>query len=66
MIENQANSEECNSFGSASDGDNEELTDNDLVTLGLKVADMEHFNTEREKHVANNPLKYGMKCVITK
>ena len=48
MPEDQANFEECNSFGSASDDDNDELTDDDLVTLGLKVTDMERFDIERE------------------
>ena len=28
--------------------DNEELTDDDLVTLGLEFTDMECFNIERE------------------
>ena len=48
MPEDQANFEECDSFGSALDDDNEELTDDDLVTLGLKVTDMERFDIERE------------------
>ena len=34
MPEDQANFKGCDSFGSASDDDNEELTDDDLVTLG--------------------------------
>ena len=46
--EEQTNVEEHDDFGSASNKDNEELTDDDLVTLGLKVTESDRFDIEKE------------------
>lgn len=60
MPEDQSNSDEHDNFGGTLNDDNEELNDDDLVTLGLKVTDMERFDIERE----TRSLRYGMKYAI--
>ena len=59
MPEDQTNSEEHDNLGIKLD-DNEELTEDDLVTLGLKVTDVERCDIERE----TRSQSYGMKYVI--
>ena len=63
MPNNQTNSEEHDNFGSTLNNDNEELTDDDLVTLGLKITEMELCDIERETHSQHSSI-YGMKFVI--
>ena len=50
MPEDRDNSEKDDSNGSKPNDDNDGLIDGDLMTLGLKVTDMEHFDIERETY----------------